>query len=374
VRDGVLVVLRNLLQQKAKAVGQEAAQSGGVVPAEQSEELGRLARLVEVYSNAHPPAPPPRWPLGVALGVTLLAASVMLFVRVSETEVELELVVSEAGFTLPARQVLTGGTAVAALGVSGLREIQLPITSGDRAGEDEVSAVRLSPVAAGTVDLAALALPEGTRVRVLGTAGSSQYRLSLEPPQGSALDLRVDVNGPVLAERSGRPAERLQFPSPKAVVLLPESGDVDLELTFAGGAATPFARQIAASNLSLHRVDEFIDPHGTLVRQVSTVLSGTLYRQSLNGEERRLRPAEWLRFSSSRGEIRTLELRGGEIALTFHGWVRGMTTGSVENPQSLMPTWLEWLRARHGLSLLWGTALYLFGLAVGVLRWWRLLR
>jgi hypothetical protein len=39
-----------------------------------------------------------------------------------------------------------------------------------------------------------------------------------------------------------------------------------------------------------------------------------------------------------------------------------------------MPTWLEWLRARHGLSLLWGTALYLFGLAVGVLRWWRLLR
>jgi hypothetical protein len=35
-----------------------------------------------------------------------------------------------------------------------------------------------------------------------------------------------------------------------------------------------------------------------------------------------------------------------------------------------MPTYLEWLRARHGLSLLWGTTLYLFGVIVGALRWW----
>ena len=37
----------------------------------------------------------------------------------------------------------------------------------------------------------------------------------------------------------------------------------------------------------------------------------------------------------------------------------------------LMPTLLDWLRARHGLSLLWATTAYLVGLFVAILGWWR---
>ena len=48
-----------------------------------------------------------------------------------------------------------------------------------------------------------------------------------------------------------------------------------------------------------------------------------------------------------------------------------MTSGSGDTRRSLMPTYLEWLQARHGLSLLWGTTLYVFGLVVAALRWWR---
>jgi hypothetical protein len=72
------------------------------------------------------------------------------------------------------------------------------------------------------------------------------------------------------------------------------------------------------------------------------------------------------------GEIRIAELRTDAVALQFHGWVTGITTGSPENPSSLMPTWLEWLRERKALYLFWGTALYLFGLAAGVMRWLRI--
>ena len=36
-----------------------------------------------------------------------------------------------------------------------------------------------------------------------------------------------------------------------------------------------------------------------------------------------------------------------------------------------MPTLLDWLRQRQGLSLLWGTALYLFGIVTTFRRWWR---
>lgn len=96
-----------------------------------------------------------------------------------------------------------------------------------------------------------------------------------------------------------------------------------------------------------------------------------LYFQSLNGKERSLRPGEKIRFEQVRGEIRTLRLDDNQIALKFHGHVQGMSTGSPENRSSLMPTCLEWLSARHSLSLFWGTTLYLFGLITGILRWWR---
>jgi hypothetical protein len=34
-----------------------------------------------------------------------------------------------------------------------------------------------------------------------------------------------------------------------------------------------------------------------------------------------------------------------------------------------MPTLLEWARAQHGVSLLWGGSLYMFGIVVSLLRW-----
>lgn len=79
-----------------------------------------------------------------------------------------------------------------------------------------------------------------------------------------------------------------------------------------------------------------------------------LYFQSLNGKERSLRPGEKIRFEQVRGEIRTLRLDDNQIALKFHGHVQGMSTGSPENRSSLMPTCLEWLSARHSLSLVLG--------------------
>ena len=132
-----------------------------------------------------------------------------------------------------------------------------------------------------------------------------------------------------------------------------------------------FSRQIIIDSLALFRLDQYLDLQQTIVRRISTVISGTLYFQSLGGKERPVRASEMISFKKVKGEIRTLELKGDQIALSFHGRVSGMTTGGEENSISLMPTYLEWLKARHGLSLLWGTTLYVFGLILGVLRWWR---
>jgi hypothetical protein len=84
-----------------------------------------------------------------------------------------------------------------------------------------------------------------------------------------------------------------------------------------------------------------------------------------------LREGEDLRFNLSDGQIRTLKLDKNQLILKFHGHVGGMTTGWEKIRVNLMPTWLAWLRARHGLGLLWGTTLFLFGLINRIIRWWK---
>ena len=69
--------------------------------------------------------------------------------------------------------------------------------------------------------------------------------------------------------------------------------------------------------------------------------------------------------------MRTMRLEPGHLTMNFHGRVRGIKTGSDASPRSLMPTWLDWLRAQHGLSLLWGTSVYCSGSVSPVVRWFR---
>jgi hypothetical protein len=162
----------------------------------------------------------------------------------------------------------------------------------------------------------------------------------------------------------------VNFAAPNSILLEPASDEVDLDLILLDAPRNVFSPQLSITELVLFRIDEFTDLTRTLVRRVSTIISGTLYLESLNGEKRLLREGEAFHFEHARGEIRTLSLNTDHIALKFHGHVRGMGSGSGENSRSLMPSYLEWLQARHGLTLLWSTTLYLFGLIIGLLRWW----
>jgi hypothetical protein len=370
---------RDLLSREATAIRDEVIQSGGQVSAERLASLERLARLAELSDAVQPPRRK-RWPVAVALGLTLLLVSILLFVRVPATEIELDLVLSEVSFVLSSAQRLSGALGLSALGVSGLREVGLPADArrdaSRRGGSDGAEvAIRLSVDSSGThrgtVDLAPLILPAGTQVWVRRTGVSRQYRISLKSPQASKVVLGADVNGPVRVAPSGAPAEAHDFPSPRAVVFEPGSDEVDLDVTFLSGADTAFSSNISVRQVSLFRIDEFRDPNRTFARRTSTILSGALYFESLNGQELKLRPGTGLQFERTDGEIRTLELGDHGLIVKFHGTVLGMTAGPGETRRNLMPTYLEWLTARHGLSLLWATTFYLFGLLLSALRWWR---
>jgi hypothetical protein len=368
--------LRGLLYRQASVLSEEALKSEGQISDKQVKVLERLAQLVKICNAAKPP--PKRWPVLVVLGVTLLILSILLFSRVSETEIELDMALSEVNFTSSSQQVLSEAIGLSELGVLGLREIQLSRARGRTAeifGEREYidAAIRLSKISDGnrqsTIMLGRLELSPETRVRLRHKEVLHQYRLSLE---GKDLKLRAEVNGTVQVNLPGIPEERLQFSSPRSIKLRPNSKEVNLDLTFSGTSKQVFSPQLSVENLSFIRIDEIVGTEHTVVKYVSTILSGKLYFESLGGQVRTIRPGEAIRFETSSGQMRTIQLHNNHLSIKFRGQVSGMSTGIGESSRSLMPTCLEWLKARHGLALLWGTTLYLFGLGIGILRWWKL--
>jgi hypothetical protein len=351
----------------------EAVRTNGDVAVERLEALGRLARLADMADAATTPLRR-RWAVRlVALG-TLVCASVLLFARMSSTEVELELKVSEFSFVLPTVQAITDEISVATLGVSGLTAIELPSAPGGseatQSASDIYLAARESDGRAGAVSLSPITLPAGSRVTLRKLDERRRYRLAL---RGATSELAVSVNGPTHIVVPAALNEVGHFSFPRRITLEPDSHEVALDVAIAerAGAPNAFRSPLPVESLLLFRVDRFDEGGQTLIRQVSTIDSGTLYFESIEGRARPLRAGEGLRFASSAGEISEWHVADDGVRLRFHGRVKGMSSGSGEIERSLMPTVLDWLRAQHGLSLLWGTTAYVVGLFITVLGWRR---
>jgi hypothetical protein len=292
---------------------------------------------------------------------------------------------TEARFELSKSVILADAIVLSALGASELQEVQLPralSVDGQSIAAQKVvaptetgAALRLAVIEdadpPGTITLTALLLPTGTKVWISHTGVPDQYRISLEIPEKSRLNLQVSIAGMLQVTFPGAQAEQVMYKIPRRIQMQAVSNLVDLDLTLPEGAWASLAPHLPVQDLAFVRIDQFVDTTGTYIRQVSTIQSGMLYFTELNSREYPLRIGEGLQFEQSGGQMRDLTMEDGQLALKFHGNVHGMTTGWEESPENLMPSWLEWLSARHGLTLLWGTTLYIFGVALGVLRWWR---
>src|SRR5262249_20212985 len=155
-------------------------------------------------------------------------------------------------------------------------------------------------------------LPAETHVWVRHIELPTQYRLSLE---GTNTEFSVGVNGPLRLGFSDRGAEQLDFLAPDGVRMKPGQNEVDLDLGLLEPAKSQFSSQLFANGLSFFHIDEFRDPNNTVVRRASTIISGNLTFESLNGLEHKLRPGEMIQFQYSAGEIRTLGFQEEKIEL-----------------------------------------------------------
>ena len=368
--------LRQMLNEKAKAPVDKSISKDGKLAADELDSLEQLSRLVKLVESSQTKRRPNLWLLPALFLTTLIILSILLFGHVSETEIELDVTASDVSFEVPDQQVLTTLMQLTRLGIDGLNEIRIPrsqeedshtISSADNGREILQVLITSEKKETGSVSLSSVIVPVGTRVRIYPTEIANQYGLSLT---GSSVDLRAEIFGRIQMSFSDHRSMTYNFASPKAIVMTSDSQEVRLVFSVANdsiGAA--FSSQLAADELRLFQIDEFVDQKNTIVRKVSTIHSGTLYLEELKGKEIQLRPREQISFKQSAGEIRTIRLNDNRVELKYYGRVRGMDSGFGENKRNLMPTYLEWLSARHGLSLLWGATLYIFGIIVGVLRW-----
>lgn len=285
--------LRELLDREIEAFTAEASRDAGNLSAQRIERLGQLARLIEIRNSSRPK--PRNWGAALVLMCTLAVVSVLLFARIPETDIELNVSLAEASFALAKDQVVTNAMELSALGASGLRSVQLPRSRGESRDtsqtlEEPGPAISLTCSSVGTrhgtVTLAPLLLAAGTRVTLHYSELPNQGQLSTN---AANLAFQATVDGPVTVGRSGSPARELDFTSPRPVLLEGGSEETELDLIFSEMPQSPFSPQLQVQDLSFARIDQFLGPDRTLIKRLSTILSGTLYFESLNGQERRLR-------------------------------------------------------------------------------------
>lgn len=361
-----------LVERQTRELLDAAVLADGSLPRPRLEALADLRRLADMKPRQAPPSH--RWIPALVMVATLLLMSGLLFIRVPSTEIELEIQATEVSFRVPTLQPLTEGTPLALLGADGLRRIRM---GGDRRHAERVLVmeqgdegfVRLSSrrdgTRDGTITLAGIAVPAKTVGSLRYTGVPNRFRLNLA---AADLDVRADVQGPVTAAVAGGGVQEMDFDVPEAIDL--RGGDeTNLDLRFRDLEDTGFSPQLQVDALSFIRIDERRDTEHSGVRELSTVVSGTLYMESLNGEKRELRSAELLQFSGVGGDILAMRLAPDHVSLRFRGQVSDIVAGTPQSRRSLMPTLLEWARAQHGVSLLWGGSLYMFGIVVSLLRW-----
>ncbi len=370
--------LKDLLRRQAAEACDRALDDGGGISAEETDELERLARLVKILGQTETRPRRPRWPIAAALAATLAIMSVLLFLRVPATNVDMDLEVDELAFVMARSETLNAAIPLAELGAAGLAALRLP-RSKDSSGQAHAGSDKTWPQiqlsvaepgqgqVRGRMTLAPLTPPAGARIWLRKTRVPSQYSLSL---QHDEIDVKLTLRGWLTLRSLDSAVVERNFGRGKAMLLMGRERTVDITMRVAEGAQATFARVIPVSALKLLKSHQ--DTVGQTPVEDSTIRAGTIHFSDLDDVSRPLRAGERLRLKLSEGHIRALSLAEDHVSFSFHGRLTELTSGEGRGRRSLMPTYLEWLSDQYALSLLWGAVVYVFGLALAIMRWWRI--
>ncbi len=370
--------IRKYIHEKAKILRDTAFLTGKAVPSEEIAALERLERTSKIYIATKEQLGKKSW-ISVALfGLILLFVTILYITKVPQTDIELDAKLTDLRFVLteswPIIEKMVIGRELA---ISEVREVQLSHSEGKDAqnftSSDE-AAVRLLLIedgnSQGTITFTDLKIPVNTQIWVSLTDVANQYRFVFIAPDKQELTINLGLQG-IIEFIMPKVKERFVYIRPGAVLITSASNRLILDLMLSNEQYMSLPSQLAIKNLTLTRIDQSIDFRDPAIKEISSIQSGILYFASFAKKEYVLRTSERLNFNQSRGIIRKMNLQQEQISIQFYGTVSGMTAGWEQNQQDLMPTRLEWIRTRSSFTSISATALSLFTVCLGILKWWR---
>jgi hypothetical protein len=290
-----------------------------------------------------------RQPLPWLPALLALVLLVLGFWPAREAEVRFDLQVSQLFFRLAKSATVIERLDLEELAATRLAAVRLPSSFPVPAGDGGVKGFLLAARGEGShVTLHTPPLPPKTGFAV-EHQGESSYRITVTD---SDQPLRVTFLGDVMLKPLTAPPVRLQLDRPDSLVLHPQSGAVEVDVTFARFAPDSFGSGIAIDGLDLFRMIDQQTPTATVLRKESTVLSGEVHVQAA-GRSTRLAKGEALRFGSLAGSITSLHPGEEGLRFGFQGRVAGLErVPQGLEPESLMPSILDlWITGPARLAV-----------------------
>jgi hypothetical protein len=364
---GELSQLRALRKSRLDAMVARSVSSGVEPSSDELKALDNLTKLCDLV-EASTRRPPPRWRLGVLLGLILGVVTLLFFTEVRSVLLSGSVLTGTATFRLAgSAEVSKGWTTGLSAGISEADTIRVPDLG--NVAEREVAGVALSLECAsgskpGCLTIAPLSLPDRGTVTVQ-TLSPGRYRIQLKSNQadGPVLSARITAEGSIRIGGLDEPEGVLTLPRPRSFVATARQS-LTLDLAVPPEEEIAFSRLLPVDGLAFVDVEESGE-HSAQIRELSMIRSGSLIFETLAGREHKLREAETMRFEGLHGSVRSVKLGPAGVTVSFEGTAREVKSHS----RSLKPTLLEYWRAQKPVELLWGSALSLFGAVLAALRW-----
>jgi hypothetical protein len=268
--------------------------------------------------------------------------AVVLFVLglwpAGEAEVRLDLQASQLFFRLAKSATVIERLDLEELASTRLAGVRLPSSFPARLGDGVVKGFLLAARGDGShVTLHTAPLSPGAGFAI-EHQGESSYRFTVAD---SDQELRATFMGDVMLKPLTAPPVHLRLDHPDALVLYPQSGAMEIDVTFARFSPDSFAADIAIDRLDLFRVIDQQTTETTVLRKESTLLDGEVLVQA-TGRRARLAKGEALRFAALAGSLTSLHLGEKGIRLGFQGSASGLErVPQGLPPENLMPSVLD---------------------------------
>ena len=335
-----------------------------------------------------------------SFGVILLIISSLLFTRVKSINIALEATVSEVGFTLESEQLFLGGVPFPRMRISGLKKLTfseagnqfqepievknksftLELVASNESGEGSLSLEDMDLSANTQVRLRSIDKYESSKFQhqiILGKEDSEAGiqgvpNITIKGPIGVALkpkDVGKVPNNPNFKTTTS--VELESFEGELLAISLPTLALSNEEVETNELSIIRIAPQILIKDISFQKLRDKRPTSSDFSSNVSTIIDGKIFLESLDGREIPLRNREKLRFRKLEGELLDIELNKDHIKLYFTGRVWGMAIGSTERPRNLMPSNLDRLLSHRSWKLFWGTVVALVIFLGAIKNLWR---